>query len=157
MWTTAQSKKTFNCRNRWTFETRPSFFCRSLGALSAQGVSVGKIRTCASRRRACSSRHHGWWAPPEAKFFPARPLATIQTLAKWPKIRGLELAQDRRFLAGHFFLMCGLFLRHWLNGLQTNLPACSLENDDIIVAVGIRGKNQEKNLKAIAPTEAFRL
>jgi hypothetical protein len=53
--------------------------------------------------------------------------------------------------------MCGLFLRHWLNGLQTNLPARSLENDDIIVAVGIRGKNQEFFLKAIAPTEAFRL
>ena len=52
--------------------------------------------------------------------------------------------------------MCGLFLRHWLNGLQTNLPARSLENDDIIVAVGIRGKNQDFFLlKAIAPTEAF--
>jgi len=54
-------------------------------------------------------------------------------------------------------LACGLFLRHWLNGLQTNLPARSLENDDIIVAVGIRGTNQEFFLKAIAPTEAFRL
>ena len=80
--------------------------------------------------------------PRRGRFPPplARPLATIQTLAKWPKTRGLELAQNRPFLAILFFIiMCGLFLRHWLNGLQTNLPACSLKNDDSIVAVGIRG------------------
>ena len=55
-----------------------------------------------------------------------------------------------------YFSCAGLFLRHWLNGFQTNLPARPLKNDDTIVAVGIRGKNQEKNHKAIAPTEAFR-
>ena len=50
-----------------------------------------------------TSRHHGWRAPPEAIFFRARPLATIQTSPKWPKTRGLALAQNRPFLAGHFY------------------------------------------------------
>ena len=80
----------------------PGWMASDLGWIAlAQGVSVEKKRTYASRRRAYSSRHHGWRAPPEAIFFPARPLATIQTLAKWPKTRGLELAQNRPFLAGH--------------------------------------------------------
>ena len=49
-----------------------------------------------------SSRHHGWRAPPEAIFPPARPLATIQTLAKWPKPRGLEWLIIDLFTGGHF-------------------------------------------------------
>ena len=67
-----------------------------------------------------TSRHHGWRAPPEAIFFRARPLATIQTLPKWPKTCGLELAQNRPFLAGHLFfppfivfflgLFCGVII-----------------------------------------------
>ena len=69
-----------------------------------QGVSVEKNGTYASRRRAYSSRHHGWRAPPEAKIFRARSLATIDTLPNWPKTRGLELAQNRPFTGGHFIL-----------------------------------------------------
>ena len=60
---------------------------RSFGVPRWQGVPVEKNRTYASRRRAYSSRHHGWRAPPEAKFFRARSLATIDTLPNWPKIR----------------------------------------------------------------------
>ena len=44
--------------------------------------------------------------PRRRRFFPpARPLATIQTLAKWPKLRGLELAQNRPFTGGHFYFI----------------------------------------------------
>ena len=70
-----------------------------------QGVSVEKNRTYASRRRAYSSCHHGWRAPPEANFFRARSLATIDTLPNWPQTHGLELAQNRPFTGSSFYVL----------------------------------------------------
>ena len=50
----------------------------SLNTWSSASFRVRVERTVAEGQRT-NSRHHGWRAPPEAIFFPAGPLATIQT------------------------------------------------------------------------------
>ena len=87
-----------------------------------------------------------WLASPAGgEFFSGKALSNHTNLAKLAQNPRSRTDSKSTFFSRPSYFLCAayIFLRHWLNGWQTNLPARSLENDDIIVAVGIRGKNQE--------------
>ena len=109
--------------------------CSQIRSLNFPGLSL-------------TSRHHGWRAPPGANFFPARPLATIQTGRNRSKIQPCEPWQNGPFSPGAFNYCSKFEVRNYHLGCRLTVVA-RLASPRFQVRKAQRGFWEKRNLQGL--------